>query len=106
MSYSIQRHKEMGSESVVTGDNLSQLVWQEEGDGQIDLSSSHLDPIISLFLSLCRLCMVEKMFVGRGLMEVVSPQLGSTVVWCLSQVVHPYIHFSEDSYNQVREYFI
>ena len=100
MSYSIQRHKEKGSESATAVQDVSQLVWREEG-GQIDLNSCNLDPIVSLFLSLCRLCVVEKVFVSGGLIDVVSPQLSSTVAWGLSQVTHPYIHLSEDCYDQV-----
>ena len=102
MRYSIQRHKELGSESVATED-VSQLVWREGGGGQVDLGSSNLDPIVSLFLSLCRLCMVEKTFISGGLIDILSPQLSSTLVWCLSHVTHPYVHLTEDSYDQVRD---
>ena len=98
MNYSVQRHKEAGQGAELPGD-ISTLVWRERGD-QVDLSSS-LDPILALFLSLCRLCVVERVFITAGLVGVVSPQLSSTLVWCLSQVVHPYIHLAEDSYDQV-----
>ncbi|CAI8005528.1 Exportin-4 [Geodia barretti] len=53
------------------------------------------------FLSLCRLCMVEKTFISGGLIDILSPQLSSTLVWCLSHVTHPYVHLTEDSYDQV-----
>ena len=103
MSYSIQRYKEKGSESTTAVQDVSQLVWREEGE-QIDLNTCNLDPIVSLFLSLCRLCVVEKVFIGGGLIDVVSPQLSCTVAWGLSQVTHPYIHLSEDCYDQVTPY--
>ena len=99
MRFSIRRHREMGSESVAK--DVSELVWREGGE-QVDLGSLNLDPITALFLSLCRLCMVEKVFIGGGLIDVVSPQLSSSVAWSLSQVLHPYIYLAEDSYDQVK----
>ncbi|CAI7995638.1 Exportin-4 [Geodia barretti] len=62
MRYSIQRHKELGSESVAHGGRIAAGL-AESGGG--------------------------------------SPQLSSTLVWCLSHVTHPYVHLTEDSYDQV-----
>ncbi|CAI8005530.1 Exportin-4 [Geodia barretti] len=45
--------------------------------------------------------MVEKTFISGGLIDILSPQLSSTLVWCLSHVTHPYVHLTEDSYDQV-----
>ena len=99
MKYSVELQ---GKVECVAPLDVATLVWREGGE-QVDLSAAKLDPIVALFLSVCRLCMVEKMFTSRGLIDVVSPQLSTTVVWCLSQVAHPYLHLSEDSYDQVRE---
>ena len=100
MKHSIQRHKEMGSESTVQ--DVAGLVWKEGGADQVVLNTPNLDPIVALFLSVCRLCMVEKLFINQGLIDVVSPQLSSTLVWCLGHVTKPYLHLSEDSYDQVK----
>ena len=98
MKFSVQRLNEV--ESAVQ--DVAALVWREGVVDQVDLNTTKLDPIVVLFLSICRLCMVEKLFIDQRLIDVVSPQLSTTVVWCLSQVVHPYLHLSEDSYDQVK----
>lgn len=99
MRYSIRQQNEVQSSPA----DVCSLVWREEAE-QVDLSSAKLDPIVALFLSVCRLCMVEKLFAGEGLLDVVSPQLSTTVVWCLGRVAHPYLALSEDSYDQVRHF--
>ena len=69
---------------------------------QVDLNSTKLDPLAALFISVCRVSMMEKLFINQGLIDVVSPQLSTTVTWCLGQASHPYLCLSEDSYEQVR----
>ena len=100
MKYSVRLHEDHKSESVLQ--DISTLVWRE-GMDQVDLNSTKLDPVAALFISVCRVSMMEKLFIDQGLIDVVSPQLSATVAWCLGQVSHPYLCLSEDSYNQVRE---
>lgn len=100
MTYSIQRHKELGGGQSTVRD-IATLLWRD-GVDQVDLNAANLDPIVALFLCVCRVCMMEKMCINGGLIDVLSPQVSSSVVWCLSQIVHPYIHLAEDSYEQVK----
>ncbi len=94
-------------ESVQTAElPLSALIWREDGGEQVDLRTVQLDPIVALVLSVCRLCVVEKLFVSQGLLDVLSPQVCETNVWCLSKIVEPYLMLSEDSYEQVSGYFL
>lgn len=97
MKYSVQEQEKFRTPL----QDVASLIWRE-GVDQVDLKAAPIDPIAALFLSICRLCMVEKVFIDQGLFDVVSPQLSSTVMWCLSQVTHPYLHLHEDSYNQVK----
>ena len=97
----LMRHSILHQSSVQTRNvNFSQLVWQEEGGG-VDLSMAQLDPIVSLVLCVCRLCAVEKVFIDNGLMDVLSPQVCETTVWCLSGIAEPYLMLCEESYDQV-----
>ena len=100
MKYSVQRHKDVRTDSTIQ--DVARLIWREDATDQVDLNSPELDPIVALFLSICRVCMMEKLFIDGGLIELVSPQLSSTLVWCLGQVINPYLHLSEDSYDQVK----
>ena len=103
MAYSVQWQKGVGQgvESSHALQDISEMVWSESGT-QVDMSSPSVDPVLGLFLSLCRLCMMEKVFVSAGMTDVLSPQLASTLVWGLSQVAHPYLYLEEDAYDQVR----
>lgn len=60
-----------------------------------------LDPVVRLVVAICRLCEVEKLFVAAGFLEVLSPQLCDTSVWCLSRITEPYLLFDDQSYSQV-----
>lgn len=86
--------------------NIAALVLEggdsQEGGGAgggVDLLS--LDPVVALVMSVCRLCLLEKQFISCGLMDLLSPQLCETGVWCLSRITEPYVMFSDESYQQV-----
>ena len=95
-----------GSDSLGGDGNIAMLSLQSMerggvvGDNEsVDLSK--LDPVVSLVLSMCRLCVMEKLFISHGMIEILSPQLCDTTVWCLSRIVEPYLMLSEESYEQV-----
>ncbi len=99
----LMRHS-IGNQGNVRGTELplGGLIWREDGGEQVDLSTAQLDPIVALVLSVCRLCVLEKLFINHGLLDVLSPQVCETNVWCLSRIVEPYLMISEESYEQVR----
>ena len=81
------------------GRNVAAAFLEGEGGGDVDLSL--LDPVVALVLSVCRLGNLEKAFVSSGLIDVLSPQLCETVVWCLAQLADPYLMFDEKCYQEV-----
>ena len=85
--------------------DIRRLVLQDGGE-KIDLRTLKLDSVVVLVVLVCRLCVMEKMFVESGLLEVLSPQLCETVLWCLSEIVQPYIMLDEDDsiHEQVRSH--
>ena len=105
MLYSIAKHKaakstENGASSMgLGGRNEVASFLQGEGGRPVDLSS--MDPVVALILSVCRLCNLEKAFISNGLIDVLSPQLCDTVVWCLAQLVGPYLMLDEQCYQEV-----
>ena len=105
MQYSIAKHKAMkavenrSSSLVLGGGNEAAAFLQAEGGSVMDVSS--MDPIVALILSVCRLCNLEKAFISNGLIDVLSPQLCDTVVWCLAQLVTPYLMLDEICYQEV-----
>ena len=111
MQYSISKHKatkavESGSSSLVpdVGGNLAAAFLQGEG-GSAAVDVTSMDPIVALILSVCRLCNLERAFISNGLIDVLSPQLCETVVWCLAQVVTPYLMLDENCYQEVQSVF-
>ena len=85
----------------VTDLDVRSLILQEGGGDVVDLSSAHMDPVVMLILSIFRLCVLEKRFISRGLLDVLSPQVCETTAWCLSCVAEPYLMLCEESYDQV-----
>ena len=81
--------------------DVAASVWKDGTSEQVDLNSAKLDHLVCLFLSLCRLCVVERVCIGWGMLDVLSPQLSTTVVWGLGSITGPYLHLNEDSYDQV-----
>ena len=108
MQYSITKHKaaklvENGSSSLALGmGNEAAAFLQGEGGSVVDVSS--MDPVVALILSVCRLCNLEKAFISNGLIDVLSPQLCDTVIWCLAQLVDPYLMLDENCYQEVYMY--
>ena len=105
MKYSIscsqQQHQQPKS---TTGDmdceNTAALVLGEVS-GRAGVDVTNLDPVVALVMSICKLCLIEKQFISSGLIELLSPQLCETNVWCLSRIAEPYIMFSDENYEQV-----
>ena len=108
MQYTIAKHKAMkavenGSSLLVPGagrNEAAAFLQGEGGGGVVDITS--MDPVVALVLSVCRLCNLEKAFVSNGLIDIMSPQLCDTVVWCLGQLVTPYLMLDESCYQEVR----
>lgn len=82
--------------------NVAALVLESgvAGDAQKP-ELSELDPIVALVLSVCRLCLLEKKFISEGLIDLLSPQLCESIVWCLQRIAEPYVMFSDENYQQV-----
>ena len=98
----LMRHSIACQQHVRTTDpDIRSLIQQEGGGEMVNLSSTHMDPIVTLILSIFRLCVLEKLFISHGLLDVLSPQVCETTAWCLSCVVEPYLMLSEESYDQV-----
>ena len=76
--------------------DISKLILQG-GEERVNLSAAKVDPIVALVVLMCRLCVMEELFISGGLLEVLSPQLCETTLWCLSKVVEPYLLMEEDS---------
>ena len=110
MQHSISRHQKGqqasgGGESRLDfGQNVAALVLDGGGAGGVDggVQLSSLDPVAALVLSVCQMCLLEKQFVSRGLLDLMSPQLCETTVWCLGRLTEPYLMFTDESYGQVR----
>ncbi len=107
MKYSISRQQEQnqgGKGGIPLEGNISARFLEADsasGYGNQGLALSGLDPVVELVLSVCRLCVMEKEFVSLGLMDLLSPQLCETTVWCLSRVTEPYVMFTDENYQQV-----
>ena len=109
MKYSISRHQDMVERGELEGvdfdGNIAALVLDSDlacgGDRTKGVELSKLDPVVCLVLSVCRLCLLEKRFISQNLMDLLSPQLCETTVWCLAKITEPYIMFSDKNYQQV-----
>jgi hypothetical protein len=106
MQYTIAKHKAMktqenGSSSLVAGGGNEAAAFLQGEGGGIAVDVTSMDPVVALILSVCRLCNLEKAFISNGLIDVLSPQLCETVVWCLAQLVTPYLMLDENCYQEV-----
>lgn len=91
-------------ESVDFDRNVAALVLGSDAAGDAQKPElSELDPVVALVLSVCRLCLLEKKFISEGLIDLLSPQLCETTVWCLQRIAEPYVMFSDESYQQVSD---
>lgn len=85
---------------------LSELVQTKSSQDGVTAPagvSSKVDVIVDLVASILLLCEVEGLYLECSHIELVSPQLSETTVWCLSCVVGPYLMINEESYNQVSQ---
>ena len=97
-------HSSNSVAALVGGNQAAAFLQGEGGEGEgraagVELST--MDPVVALILSICRLCNLEKAFVSNGLIDVLSPQLCDTVVWCLAQLTGPYLMLDEQCYEEV-----
>lgn len=82
--------------------NISALLWQQDGVAECPpFSELKLDPIVALVVGICRLCVLERLFITNGLQDLLSPQVCKTTSWCLSRITEPYLMLSEENYEQV-----
>ena len=86
---------------VLSRSNEAAAFLQGEGGGAGSVDLSTVDPVVALILCVCRLCNLEKAFVSSGLIDVLSPQLCDTVVWCLAQLADSYLMLDEQCYDEV-----
>ena len=75
--------------------DISKLILQV-GRERVNLTAAKVDPIVALVVLMCRLCFMEELFISSGLLEVFSPQVCETTMWCLSKVVEAYLLLEEE----------
>ena len=91
-------------ESIDLDRNVAALVL-DSSDATFDAQTptlSELDPVVGLVMSVCQLCVLEKKFISEGLIELLSPQLCESTVWCLQNIAEPYLMFIDEDYEQVK----
>ena len=82
--------------------NIVALILDHDAAGDAQKPElSELDPVVALVLSVCRLCLLEKKFIAEGLVDLLSPQLCESIVWCLQRIAEPYMMFVDENYQQV-----
>ena len=96
LEYSISQQQ-----SYSTCNNLCDFILADDDYSSEKTNLSNIDPVLSLVICVCRWCMVEKTFIEGGLKDVFSPQTGETAVWCLTNVLCPYLMMDEKMYDQV-----
>ena len=62
---------------------------------------SRVDPVVRLVSVIFRLANLEKLALGSGLSELLSPQVGRTIVWCLRHWAKSYLLPDEKEYDQL-----
>lgn len=65
------------------------------------LDYSRVDPVVRLVSVIFRLANLEKLALGSGLSELLSPQVGRTIVWCLRHWAKSYLLPDEKEYDQL-----
>lgn len=65
------------------------------------MNYSRVDPVVRLVSTIFRTANIEKLAVNAGLSELLSPQVGRTIVWCLQHWVKSYLLPDEKEYEQL-----
>lgn len=60
-----------------------------------------MDPVVKLVSVIFRLANLETVALNAGLSEILSPQVGRTIVWCLGHWTKSYLLPDENEYGQV-----
>ncbi|KAL5457574.1 hypothetical protein EMCRGX_G034846 [Ephydatia muelleri] len=97
----LMRHSILHQGEVRLDFDVRALLWQQGSVDSPPFSELKLDPIVALVLGVCRLCVLEKLYVSNGLQDLLSPQVCKTTSWCLSRITQPYLMLSEESYEQI-----
>lgn len=74
---------------------------QALGNSSLALDSSSIDPVVRLTTAIFRLANLEKIALTSGLSELLSPQVGRTIVWCLRHWTKSYLLPDENEYEQL-----
>ena len=70
-------------------------------DSNSVLDHSRVDTVVRLVSVIFRLANLEKLALGLGLSELLSPQVGRTIVWCLRHWAKSYLLPDEKEYDQL-----
>lgn len=62
---------------------------------------ARIDPVVRLVSVIFRLANLEKLALSSGLSELLSPQVGRTIVWCLRHWAKSYLLPDEKEYDQL-----
>ncbi|XP_020623322.1 exportin-4-like [Orbicella faveolata] len=71
------------------------------GDSNTVLDYSRVDPVVRLVSVIFRLANLEKLALASELSELLSPQVGRTIVWCLRHWAKSYLIPDEKEYDQL-----
>ena len=64
-------------------------------------SSDQCDPIISLFFNSFQLCELETQMSSLNMLGYLSPQVASTLMWFLKEMVRSYLFMKEKNYDEL-----
>ena len=71
------------------------------GDANSIQDYSRVDPVVRLVSVIFRLADLEKHALGSGLSELLSPQVGRSIVWCLRHWAKSYLLPDEKDYEKL-----
>lgn len=74
---------------------------QIQGDANSIQDYSRVDPVVRLVSVIFRLADLEKHALGSGLSELLSPQVGRSIVWCLRHWAKSYLLPDEKDYEKL-----
>ena len=80
---------------------ISSFLFPTAGDSYATLNYSRVDPVVRLVSTIFCVANIEKLAVNAGLSELLSPQVGRTIVWCLRHWVKSYLLPDEKEYEQL-----
>jgi len=74
---------------------------QNQGDTNSTMDYSRVDPVVRLVSAILRIANLEKLALNSELSELLSPQVGRTIVWCLRHWTKSYLLPDEKEYDQL-----